>query len=76
MSFIRLEEIMSKQEPFPGYLYVFSQKFLCRESTMQLYFPTNDRKSTERLSFSTKLQMEKIMTRVELFPQSALSIEL
>jgi hypothetical protein len=63
-------EIMSQQVPFPGHLNIFLGKLLCkgntlllyfhakifRKFTFSLYFPANDRKPTERQSFSTEIQ--------------------
>jgi hypothetical protein len=60
--------------PFPGHFYLFPGKLLCREITsllycpenfsrkftLSLYFPANDKKPTERLSFSTEIQLKKI----------------
>jgi hypothetical protein len=65
---------MSQQVPFPGHFNVFPGKLLCREITLllyfpakfstiltlSLYFPANDRKPTERLSFSTEIKWKKI----------------
>ena len=96
ISFICLKEIMSQQEPFPGHFCLFPGQLLCREITLllyfpakfsreftlSLYFPANDRKPTERLSFSTELQWKKVWLVWGLNPQpsdhmsTALSIEL
>jgi hypothetical protein len=64
---------MSQQVPFPSHFNLFPGKLLCREITLLLYlpakfsrkftlsiyFPANDRKPTERLSFSTEIQWKK-----------------
>jgi hypothetical protein len=65
---------MSQQVSFPGHFNVFPGKLLCKEITLllyvqakfsrkftlSLYFPANDRKSNERLSFLTEIQWKKI----------------
>jgi hypothetical protein len=65
---------MSQQVPFPCHINLFLGKLLCREITLllyfsakfyrkftlSLYFPANDRKPIERLSFSTEIQWKKI----------------
>jgi hypothetical protein len=65
---------MSQQVLFPVHFNLFPGKLLCREITLQLYFaakfsrkftlslyfPANNRKPTERLSFSAEIQWKKI----------------
>jgi hypothetical protein len=60
ISFTGLEEIISQQMPFPGHLSLFPGKLLCKEITLLLYFPANERKPTERLSFSTEIYTMEI----------------
>jgi hypothetical protein len=64
---------MPQQVPFPGCFYLLPGKLLCREITLLHYFPekifrefslslycsADDRKPTERQSFSTKLQWKQ-----------------
>jgi hypothetical protein len=65
---------MSQQVPFSGHFNLFPGKLLCRKITLLLYFPAtfprkftlslyfsaNDRKPTERLSFSTEKPWKKL----------------
>jgi hypothetical protein len=75
--------------PFPGHFCILPRKLLCieialplkfsskfsRKFTFSLYFPANDRKPTERQSFSIELQWKKYLKSFDQM-STAFSIEL